>query len=126
MFLRRVILSFLEAYAIMVAHIHEHAADGPRSRDDLVDEVLKQGRANHLRGEVLFLESLAKPTMLNVVRLLEEWGAIVKESSTKKETIIRVSETWLEDGRLEQLAQRLEALVYIERSNKTETLRLGS
>jgi glycerol-3-phosphate O-acyltransferase len=126
MFLRRVILSFLEAYAIMVAHMHAHAQDGPRSREDLIDEVLKQGRADHLRGEVLFMESLSKPTMLNVLRLLEEWGVILKESSGKKETNIRVDDAWIEDGRLERLAHRLEALVYIERSNKTETLRLGS
>ena len=106
--------------------MHAHAQDGPRSREDLIDEVLKQGRADHLRGEVLFMESLSKPTMLNVLRLLEEWGVILKESSGKKETNIRVDDAWIEDGRLERLAHRLEALVYIERSNKTETLRLGS
>lgn len=124
MFLRRMLLSFLEAYAIVVAHVAK--LEDATSRDDIVDDVLKKGRADHLRGEILFVESLSKPTLLNVLRLLEEWGALVREEGNKKDPLLRIADDWANDGRLTALDERLEALVYLEKSNKTEALRLGS
>lgn len=118
-FFRRVALTFLEAYVVLTSFL-EAMNDGELDREELLDAALKRGRTTYLRGEMLFYESISKPTMLNAIRLLKDWGVLTERRDTtrKKDRIYyTVSPEWRED-RAQALHKRLEQIVYLGQTSK--------
>ncbi len=123
-FLRRMVLPFLEAYAIMAAQL-EDCVDTERERGALLSAAMTQGRGDFMRGRILFYESLSKPTFTNALRLFTDWGAVQerRDASRKKEQVLyQVSATWREGQEHVALRQHLEALVYQEEALSAPTL----
>lgn len=112
-YFRRMILTFLEAYAIMVSLLPELQAGRVESRA-LVKQALEAGRRGYLRGQVLFYESISKPTFVNALKLLEDWGVVRRETEPgrRRETVYyAVGEGWApEDGY--RLQKRIDNFVY--------------
>ncbi|MEZ4458121.1 MAG: 1-acyl-sn-glycerol-3-phosphate acyltransferase [bacterium] len=93
-FFRRLVLTFLEAYKIVFS-LFAKPTDKALDKKEIVDAALKQGRADYAKGEVLFMESLSKPTYENAIRLLEDWKILERLSDdSKKKESYRVSEAW--------------------------------
>ena len=86
-YLRRMILTFLEAYAI-VAKMLDELQEGRIEKKDLVEQAIKRGRKGYLRGDIIFYESISKPTFINALQLLRDWDVIEKqrESGPVRET----------------------------------------
>jgi glycerol-3-phosphate O-acyltransferase len=115
-YFRRIVLTFLEAYVI-VANLLDDVKDTPMEEGALIKEALKRGRADFLRGEIHFFESLSKPTFKNALRLLVDWGVLEKkvESGRKRDTIAyQIGPDWREADRYKELQQKLEDFVYLE------------
>jgi glycerol-3-phosphate O-acyltransferase len=113
-FFRRLVLSFLEAYAIIAELLGE--MDGIWEREDLVKKALKRARNDYLRGNILYYETLSKPTFKNAVRLFEDWEVIERMSETKKSSAYtyQLQQEW--DGeRLAELQEHLRSFVYQEK-----------
>ncbi len=112
-FFRRLVLSFLEAYAIVADMVGE--VEGVWERDDLVKRTLKQARNDFLRGQILHYETLSKPTFKNAVRLLEDWEVIERVADAKKSSAYtyRLGDGWQGD-KLTELQEHLRAFVYEE------------
>lgn len=81
-FFSHLVLSFLEAYALVAEVVAE--SEGVWERDALVKQAIKKARGFHATGELSYYESLSKPTFKNTVRLLEDWEMIERQPSTKK------------------------------------------
>ena len=112
-YFRRMVLTFLEAYAI-VAHLLDELQDGRLEKKAFVKKALKHGRKSYLRGDVIFYESLSKPTFLNALRLFEDWGALElsRESKAMRDTTYyALSEEWPAE-KYWQLQRRIDAFVY--------------
>lgn len=76
-FLRRVVASFLEAYAFMAGRLPE--LEGRQmERKDWVKSALGEARAAFLRGEILHYETISKPTFMNAARLFVDWSLITE------------------------------------------------
>lgn len=109
-YLRRMILTFLEAYALMSREL-DGLGEG-RARSDLLADALKKGKGAFLRGEVLYYESLSKPTLTNALRLFEDWG-VIERAESGRDPIFRLADAWRDDPeRLPELLEHLEQLVY--------------
>ena len=90
LYLRQMILTFVEAYVMAARHLADLGAEG-RDREDWLKHVLKRGRRDFLDGEVLFFESLSKPTFLGALKVFEDWGFVERvPSEHKKETLLRM------------------------------------
>lgn len=111
-FFRRLVLTFLEAYKIVFSLVARDA-DRVLEKKDIVDGALKQARADYLKGEILFMESLSKPTYENALRLLEDWKVLerVSDDSKKKESY-RLAEAWGQEHKYDELLKRLEKFVF--------------
>ncbi len=112
-FFRRLVLTFLEAYAIIAAMLDE-LHEGRMERDKFVELAIKRGRKSFLRGDVIFSESISKPTFINALRLLEDWGAVKQERDTgrmRETAYYSVGEEWSAE-KYWNLQKRLDALVY--------------
>ena len=107
-YFRRMFLTFLEAYCVM-AEMLDELLEGRVERDKLVERALKKGRKDYLRGGLNFYESISKPTFKNVLRLLEDWGAVER----KGESELELSEEW-KGERLEEFRQRLRGVLESE------------
>lgn len=113
-FFRRLVLSFLEAYALVaevLPSLHEQA----RERDDIVEEALKAGRRGYLGGKIIYYETISKPTFKNALRLFEDWH-IVARVDTKKagRYAYQLSPDWGGPRSCRALQTRLERFVYAE------------
>jgi glycerol-3-phosphate O-acyltransferase len=110
-FFGRLVLSFLEAYALVADLLSE--VEGDWERDDLVKKALKRARQEYLRGRILYYETLSKPTFENAVRLLEDWDVIERVDPPKKGAAYcyRLREEW-SGQRLDELQNHLRAFVY--------------
>ena len=114
-YFRGLVLSFLEAYTVMAA-VLEGLSDDSRAGADLVDEALRRGRNDYLRGRILYYESLVKPTFQNALRLFRDWGVIEPGGGNEEGTHERyqLSEPWRQGTRLREFICELESLVYLE------------
>lgn len=113
-FFRRMILSFLEAYAIIAGFLTE-IAEREIEDQELIKAALKQGRSDYLRGQVLLFESLSKPTFVNAIRLLIDWGVLQRHATPgrKRDTITyTLTEEWRADDRHLELLTKLKSFVY--------------
>ncbi|MFU8803084.1 MAG: 1-acyl-sn-glycerol-3-phosphate acyltransferase [Bradymonadaceae bacterium] len=113
-YFRRMVLTFVEAYAIVASFLDE-LENAPWEEGDLLKEALKRGRADYLRGKILFYESISKPTFKNALRLFTDWGVLIKtsEPGRKRDTIsYQLSDAWKESGRFEELQGKLQSFVY--------------
>ncbi len=111
-FFRRLVLSFLEAYALTAELLEE--MEGVWERDDLVKKALKRARNDYLRGRILYYETLSKPTFKNAVRLFEDWGVIERQEAKKGSAYCYcVQEDW-KGEKLDELQEHLRAFVYEE------------
>jgi glycerol-3-phosphate O-acyltransferase len=113
-FFRRLVPSFLEAYAIVGDLLGE--MEGVWEREDLVKKALKRARNDYLRGRILYYETLSKPTFKNAVRLFEDWGVIERQEEVTKGSAYRyrLDEDWRGE-RLEELQNHLRSFVHQER-----------
>lgn len=111
-FFRRLVLTFLEAYAI-VTGLLENMANKPMEKKEIVESALKSARADYLKGKILFQESLSKPTYENALRLLEDWKIVerIKDDSRKKEAY-QLTKEWLETQKYAELHQHIVEFVY--------------
>lgn len=111
-YLRRLMLSFLEAYALMATFLPE-LTEG-RERGALIKDALKRGKAAYLGGELLYYESLSKPTLTNALRLFEDWGIIARKETdeTRRDPIYVLTEDALKTDEHLTLRAHLEGLVY--------------
>ncbi|MBA2663371.1 MAG: 1-acyl-sn-glycerol-3-phosphate acyltransferase [Bradymonadaceae bacterium] len=113
-FFRRMVLTFLEAYAIVASFLPE-LGQRPIEHGELVKAAIKQGKNDFLRGRIIFYESLSKPTFVNALRLLVDWGVLEKrvEPGRKRETVYyALAETWRESDQHLELVAKLNAFVY--------------
>ena len=120
-FMRRLALTFLEAYALLAQRLEALAEQAPQTwieRDALLDEALAQGRHQFLAGRILFFESLSKPTLLNALRVFVDWGLVHerREPGKKREVVYVTTSPGWRDAQPEGLWPHLDALVYRERS----------
>ncbi|WP_158542558.1 1-acyl-sn-glycerol-3-phosphate acyltransferase [Lujinxingia litoralis] len=112
-YLRRMVLTFIEAYALMFRRLPD-LVEAPVERDPLIKEVIARGREELSKGQVHFEESLSKPTLLNALRLLEDWGVLVRHTTPgrRRETIsYQVHADWADGQRYRTLLTRLETLL---------------
>ncbi len=112
-YFRRMVLTFLEAYAI-VAGMLDELQDGRMEKKTFVNQAIKKGRKGYLRGDVIFYESISKPTFLNALRLLEDWGAVEvqRESGRMRDTTYyAVTDEWPAQ-KYWSLRKRIDAFVY--------------
>ncbi len=112
-YFRRIVLTFLEAYAIAMNSL-DLLQEGRQDKKDLIDHMLQRGRKGYLRGDVIFHESLSKPTFLNALRLLEDWGAVerqIESGRVRETTYFARSGEWPAE-RYWQLQQRIDGFVY--------------
>ena len=112
-YLRRMVLTFLEAYAIMAGMLDE-LQDGRMEKKELVKEAIQRGRKSYLRGEILFYESISKPTFINAVTLLKDWGAIeesVEPGRVRGATYYSLSKEWPAE-KYWNLQRRIDAFIY--------------
>ncbi len=114
-FFRRMILSFLESYAIVAGEVGEIDTE-TFERTAIVDRALERGKHDYLRGRILYHESISKPTFKNAVRLFEDWGLLERISEPDDEALRYrfVGETD-EGTTFEDLRRHLDNLVYGER-----------
>lgn len=117
-FFRRQVLSFVEAYSIVAGALGPQL-DGEVEEGDLIKGTLKRARADYHKGDVLFWESLSKPTYGNALRLLDDWGIVQRSwNETKKRTTYRLPDG--EEGALQELVEHLRAIAYPERRPRNE------
>lgn len=111
-FFRRLVLTFLEAYAIVASMLEQMVAK-PMDKKELLETALKSARSDYLKGRILFQESLSKPTYENAIRLLEDWKVIerVKDESKKRESYV-VTPEYSENDAFRDIHKHLEAFVY--------------
>lgn len=111
-FFRRLVLTFLEAYAI-VTGLLENMAAKPMEKKEIVESALKSARADYLKGKILFQESLSKPTYENALRLLEDWKIVerIKDDSRKKEAY-QLTKEWSENQKYTELHRHIVEFVY--------------
>ncbi len=112
-YFRRMVLTFLEAYAI-VADTLDELQEGQLEKKAFVDEAIRRGRKGYLRGEVIFYESISKPTFINALRLFEDWGAVERrrESGPVRETTYYgTTDEWPAE-KYWNLQQRIDAFIY--------------
>jgi glycerol-3-phosphate O-acyltransferase len=114
-FFRRMILSFLESYAIVAGEVGE--IDGETfERAAVVERALERGKHDYLRGRILYHESISKPTFKNAVRLFEDWGLLERISEPDDEALRYRFAGETNDGTtFEELRRHLDNLVYGER-----------
>jgi glycerol-3-phosphate O-acyltransferase len=111
-FFRRLVLTFVEAYAIVFSLVGKNL-DRVLEKKEITEGALKQGRADYAKGEILFQESLSKPTYENALKLLEDWKVLERTSDeSKKKESYRLGEDWLKEGKYPELLERLKAFVY--------------
>jgi glycerol-3-phosphate O-acyltransferase len=114
-FLRRVVLAFLESYAITAAAVAE--LEEAQERDALLKATLKRGKNDVLRGRVQLPESLSKPTLQNALKLCTEWKILEEFSGDKgrsrKSRFYRISEQARADASHAELSAHLARLVYL-------------
>lgn len=124
-FFRRMVLTFVEAYTI-VAEFLPQLATREFEDQELIKAALKQGKSDYLRGQTIFFESLSKPTFVNAIRLLVDWGVLDKKATPgrKRDTITyKVADEWLTDERHLELLKKLKRFVYAApRSEKSPEL----
>lgn len=110
-FFRRLVLTFLEAYKIVFS-LFANQPERPLDKKEIVEAALKQGRADYLKGEVLFMESLSKPTYENAIRLLDDWKVLERpDDEAKKKEAYRLTQEW-KGQKYSDLMRRLEKFVY--------------
>lgn len=111
-FFRRLVLTFVEAYAIVFSLVGKNL-DRVLEKKEITEGAIKQGRADYAKGEILFQESLSKPTYENALKLLEDWKILERSSDeSKKKESYRLSDAWREEGKYPELLERLKAFVY--------------
>ena len=114
-FFRRMILSFLESYAIAASGLAELDTE-VFSRGDFVEEALERGKNDYLRGRILYHESISKPTFTNALRLLEDWGVLERVSEPDDDEVRYEMHDQTRYGMaFSELKSHLDDLVYGER-----------
>lgn len=121
-FFRRMILSFLESYAIVAAEMTERQ-EGEHARDTLVEAALERGKKDHLRGRIIHYESLSKPTFKNALRLLEDWE-MLRRVEDGKSVVYTMNDAWRGE-RCRDFRRHLDDLVYGDRLFHAPTLGPG-
>lgn len=121
-FFRRMILSFLESYAIVAAEMTERQ-EGEYAREDLVEAALERGKKDYLRGRIIHYESLSKPTFKNALRLLEDWGMLDRVKDGKS-VVYAMNAPWRGE-RCREFRRHLDDLVYGDRLLHAPTLGVG-
>lgn len=120
-FFRRQVLSFIEAYTIVVGAL-DVLGGGEIEEGDLLKTILKRARADYLGGGILFWESLSKPTYTNALRLLADWEIVARSwNETKKKTTYRLTEASRDAQKLAELSDHLRAFAYPERMPLAES-----
>ncbi len=109
-FFRRLVLTFLEAYAIVGSILPQ--LEKPTEGGEIVERALTRARNDYLRGRVLFHESLSKPTYLNALRLFVDWKVLDKTTDDKGKDVYQLSEHSLEEGQAKQIHEQLKRFVY--------------
>lgn len=112
-YFRRMVLSFLEAYAIVTGMLDELQGGRMESRE-FVKAALQRGRKGYLRGDILFYESISKPTFINALRLLEDWGAVQRQQEAgrvRETTYYSLNPEWAAE-QYWHLQKRIDAFVY--------------
>ncbi len=124
-FFRRMVLSFLESYAIVAGEIGE-VDEETFTRDEIVERALDRGKHDYLRGRILYHESISKPTFKNAVRLFEDWGLLERISEAEADVRRYRFVEEPEEGRsFGQLRRHLDHLVYGERIVRAPRVRGG-
>lgn len=113
-FFRRLVLSFLEAYAVVAEELpslHERH----RGRDEIVEAALKSGRNDYLGGRIIYYETISKPTFKNALRLYEDWDIIERVEGKKSGSYAyTLDDEWGGPKACRALQTRLERFVYSE------------
>ena len=125
-FFRRMILSFLESYAIVAGELADqnHVVFG---RSAFVDRALERGKNDYLRGRILYYESISKPTFKNALRLFEDWGVLERVSDPDEKTVeYDMSDETDEGVEFTDLRRHLDDLVYGERVVQAPRIRQNS
>lgn len=112
-YFRRIVLTFLEAYAIVVSLLPQLQEGRIESRD-FVRRAIEAGHKGYLRGQVLFYESISKPTFVNALKLLEDWEALSRESEPGRvrETIFYAAAPGWAPEDAYRLQKRIDNFVY--------------
>lgn len=95
-FFARLVVSLLEAYALVVEMVSQ--SEPQWERDALIKRALKKARNDYAAGDIFYYETISKPTFKNTVRLLDDWGAIEKISAGKKGSTLAYRATTGWDG----------------------------
>ncbi|MGM0558677.1 MAG: 1-acyl-sn-glycerol-3-phosphate acyltransferase [Myxococcota bacterium] len=113
-FFRRLVLSFLEAYAVVAEELpslHEKK----RGRDEIVEAALESGRNDYLGGRIIYYETISKPTFKNALRLFEDWDIIDRVEGKKSGSYeYTLDDEWGGPKACRVLQTRLERFVYSE------------
>lgn len=111
-FFRQLARPLLEAYALTLTHGLNAATDWISERD-LITHTVAEGRAMLAAGKLHSRESLAQPTLQNVLRLAEDWHLIESRSVEKlrrRVRQVRLSPTPEHAARREETQKTLRAL----------------
>ncbi|MFT4704921.1 MAG: hypothetical protein ACI81R_002629 [Bradymonadia bacterium] len=91
----------------------------------LSKRALIRGEAMHVKGELLYRESIAKPSLENAYRVFREWGVIEQQSTQRGRKTVKEWRT-AEDYRgdlLTELQDDLRAMVAQQKRAPGELLR---
>jgi glycerol-3-phosphate O-acyltransferase len=109
-FFRRNVLSYLEGYALVARNLELMSEEV--ARGDVVRELLKQARADYLRGDLLYHESLSKPTYENALRLFADWGVLQRRyDASKKRELLKIEPAWTDVEKRRELVEHIEGFV---------------
>ena len=89
-FLRGVLLNWLESYWLLAQCLEELVPE-PLEKKEFFKRCFKRGRQLYLHGELLYYESLSKPTFQNAIDSFVEHGLIVADN--KKRTLMLTEES---------------------------------
>lgn len=109
-FFRKNVLTYLEGYALVARNLHR--LQELKERDDFVSDLLKQARADYLRGDLIYQESLSKPTYQNALRLFADWGVLERSfEGSKKREHLKLRDEWLDDEMRGEFVEQISSFV---------------
>jgi glycerol-3-phosphate O-acyltransferase len=123
-FLRGLLIPNVEAYYLAAVSVSEFASEWIEPKA-LSKRALIRGEAMHVKGELLYRESIAKPSLENAYRVFREWGVIEQQSTQRGRKTVKEWRT-AEDYRgdlLTELQDDLRAMVAQQKRAPGELLR---
>jgi glycerol-3-phosphate O-acyltransferase len=109
-FFRRNVLSYLEGYALVARNLALMTESV--SRKEVTGKLLGQARADYLRGDLIYQESLSKPTYENALRLFGDWGVLEREfDASKKREYLKLTDEWSDEQIRGELLEHIERFV---------------